>query len=620
MSRFNHADKGRSSTIVIAASDTPTKLKAQADYICDGTNDQEEIRAAINGILNLSNAWPHYTSDTTVVIGGINFPLVWFDGTTYHAYGGDATYANILHATSADGLSWALDTENNPMITKGEAYDSSSVAVANVWNEGANWYMVYRGSGACVCLATASAASGPWTKYASNPVINDAIGIDPAGIMKVSSTYYLYTNTTGGDREVNYYTSTDLHTWVRGVGNPIFTGGRYCSCPFVYNSIYYLLVSRYINNGRGGVIELWSCTSPTFKDGQRKFLGVVIYDATHPSVDTPTVVTADITRVFANGTDVFNCYYAKQITTSGIKFPGFLVQPGTVAQAIANVVMPKTGSVYLLEGTYNIGLANTRYYLDIPYGIKLEGNRAEIKLANGTTLDTNFGLMVIDYGSVVKDLKINGNRSGVTSGTHYGAVISGGLLENCEVLGFNGVGVFARGGVMRGGKAYNNKVGIRAYKYARLVDVDICGNGDTIADRAIEMYDYGVLNGCTVHSNVGRGVYVAGINAKIDTCKIYENGHYGVEIPSSKSVTILGTHLNDNAGYSSRGQISNTGKLNMVGCFLTDYILANNTQVYLAADSDAVIGNCLIKGGAGGISDNSVDGLTSYDITAPLQG
>lgn len=619
MSRFNHADKGRTSTIVIAASDTPTKLKAQADYICDGTNDQEEIRAAINGILNLSNAWPHYTSDTTVVIGGINFPLVWFDGTTYHAYGGDATYANILHATSADGLSWALDTENNPMITKGEAYDSSSVAVANVWNEGANWYMVYRGSGACVCLATASAASGPWTKYASNPVINDEIGIDPAGIMKVSSTYYLYTNTTGSDREVNYYTSTDLHTWVRGVGNPIFTGGRYCSCPFVYNSIYYLLVSRYINNGRGGVIELWSCTSPTFKDGQRKFLGVVIYDATHPSVDTPTVVTADITRVFSSGTDVFKCYYSKKLTASGIKYPGLLTLPGTVAEAIADTIIPSSGSVHLLEGTYNISVPTDGYYIDVPYGVKLGGNRAELKLADGTTLSTNLGFMSIDYGSVVRDIKINGNREGVTSGTHLGVMVSGGLLENCEVCSFNGVGVLACGGVVRGGKVYNNKVGIKSYKYARLVDVDILGNGLTTSDYAVFMYDLGLLQGCTIRGNIGRGVYISGINAKIDDCKIYENGHYGVDIPANKSVTIIGSHLNDNAGYSSRGQFSNLGKLNMMGCFLTDYVLTNTYMGYLGAGSTTIMGNCLVKGGTGGILDASEGGLTSYDITAPLQ-
>ena len=37
----------RSATIVVAASDSSAKSKAQADYVCDGTNDEVEIQAAI---------------------------------------------------------------------------------------------------------------------------------------------------------------------------------------------------------------------------------------------------------------------------------------------------------------------------------------------------------------------------------------------------------------------------------------------------------------------------------------------------------------------------------------------------------------------------------------------
>ncbi|MCK9327638.1 MAG: right-handed parallel beta-helix repeat-containing protein [Bacteroidales bacterium] len=41
----------RSATLVIAASNSSAKVKAQADYVCDGTDDQEEINTAI-GIIN----------------------------------------------------------------------------------------------------------------------------------------------------------------------------------------------------------------------------------------------------------------------------------------------------------------------------------------------------------------------------------------------------------------------------------------------------------------------------------------------------------------------------------------------------------------------------------------
>lgn len=40
----------RSATLVIAASDSSAKSKAQADYVCDGTNDEVEIQAAITAL------------------------------------------------------------------------------------------------------------------------------------------------------------------------------------------------------------------------------------------------------------------------------------------------------------------------------------------------------------------------------------------------------------------------------------------------------------------------------------------------------------------------------------------------------------------------------------------
>jgi len=40
----------RSATLVVAASDSSAKSKAQADYVCDGTDDQVEIQAAIDSI------------------------------------------------------------------------------------------------------------------------------------------------------------------------------------------------------------------------------------------------------------------------------------------------------------------------------------------------------------------------------------------------------------------------------------------------------------------------------------------------------------------------------------------------------------------------------------------
>jgi hypothetical protein len=75
----------RTATYVVAASDAPTWVKAQADAVCDGTNDEIEIQTAIDtvetsgggivslsaGTFNMSTTSPgaHITSDNISVIG-----------------------------------------------------------------------------------------------------------------------------------------------------------------------------------------------------------------------------------------------------------------------------------------------------------------------------------------------------------------------------------------------------------------------------------------------------------------------------------------------------------------------------------------------------------------------
>ena len=41
---------GRTATFTVAASDAPGNVRAQADYICDGTDDHVQIQAAIDAL------------------------------------------------------------------------------------------------------------------------------------------------------------------------------------------------------------------------------------------------------------------------------------------------------------------------------------------------------------------------------------------------------------------------------------------------------------------------------------------------------------------------------------------------------------------------------------------
>jgi len=58
---------GRTATVVVAASDSLTKSRAQADYRCDGANDEVEIQAAIDALPGTTATTP---SGTVVLLAG----------------------------------------------------------------------------------------------------------------------------------------------------------------------------------------------------------------------------------------------------------------------------------------------------------------------------------------------------------------------------------------------------------------------------------------------------------------------------------------------------------------------------------------------------------------------
>jgi len=307
-----------------------------------------------------SSPWALYDADPVMAYS--SFALVWFDGTTYHAYGGYDNYTKIGHATSADGLSWTNDTANNPVmtVTSGGSYDQTSVAVSNVWVEDDTWYMLYRGNGNNTCLAT-SADGLTWTKYASNPVI--AGMADPAGIIKVGSTYWLFCNTTSGNRYVSVYSSTDLHTWIKQMPDPLMAGGRFCSCPFKYDigdgqgPRYYLLVSKYWGPTRkGGSLELFRSYSPGFLDCE--YLGRVVHHADRRSVDTPTIVTDTVFRDTFPSNKLM-CYYSMETSGVGATYPLFLTVQNDITAAIAAAVPVTTAIPKCLLGDGNFSGGQT---------------------------------------------------------------------------------------------------------------------------------------------------------------------------------------------------------------------------------------------------------------------
>jgi predicted GH43/DUF377 family glycosyl hydrolase len=268
------------------------------------------------------------------------------NGSTYCAYGSyhnqSTGYWVIGLMTSTDGIHWTEDTADDPVLSPGASgtFDSVMLWCPIVWKEGSTWYMLYAGSNSTTnqqnYIGLATSTNGvSWTKQNSgNPVFSGggwcANDVEPWGLIKISSTYYLWFSTLNNvPRSLGFATSTNLMSWTADANNPIFPGasgtaGVYCACPFTYNGSYYLLVTEDPGSvGEGGVdrINLYWSATPTFYSGARTFLGTAIScggssDWDGQYVDTPFVYTANVSRTVPLGSTL-DIYYTGEAVGGG---------------------------------------------------------------------------------------------------------------------------------------------------------------------------------------------------------------------------------------------------------------------------------------------------------------
>lgn len=229
----------------------------------------------------------------------------------------------IGHATSNDGKSWTKDTANNPVLNvSASGWDSLHVGVPMVWKEGSTWNMIYRGSSGTYKIGLATSIDGTnWTKSGSNPVLEgdsgewDDTSLDPWGVIKVGSTYYLWYNRIPSERKTGVATSTDLTSWTKDINNPIFSGGRFCAFAVKRGGNYYLFITHYTSGSDYSEIEIYKDAQPTFHSGNRTFVGVA-FGTSHTGwdshdQDTPCVLTDDIERdTFSASSNELWTYYA----------------------------------------------------------------------------------------------------------------------------------------------------------------------------------------------------------------------------------------------------------------------------------------------------------------------
>jgi hypothetical protein len=143
----------------------------------------------------------------------------------YNGTDSDGPYA--IGAATFDGSTWTVHG-SNPVLQKGSggAWDDDHVKDPCLLHDGMQYvvyYSGYDGSAYRIGRATASALTGPWTKYASNPVLDLGSGgaFDDAGVIFPTvhfdgTTWRMwYGGYDGSTHRIGYASSADGVTWTK---------------------------------------------------------------------------------------------------------------------------------------------------------------------------------------------------------------------------------------------------------------------------------------------------------------------------------------------------------------------------------------------------------------------
>jgi len=303
-----------------------------------------------------SASWTEYGSNPRFSDGAWTYGF--YDGSTYHFmydYVVSAKYV-IGHATASSPTgAWTKDTANNPVLScgGGGTWDAANIYVSDFWLEGGTWYMIYLGYDAAyngkLGLATASSASGPWTKSGSNPVLTGSYSwemcsslssLDIGMILKAGSTYYIYYSTglnDDGDRCIGVATSTNLISWTKQyTTTSLFKAGRYAPGCLKYGDFYYMTVSCYGSGVDYSYIELWRSLSPLFTNPELIRICHPAKTAAWQAQDQEemTPITSAITRDAFPGNVLYTVFAgcsATGVWTTGV------TQDNDIAAAVAMV-------------------------------------------------------------------------------------------------------------------------------------------------------------------------------------------------------------------------------------------------------------------------------------------
>jgi hypothetical protein len=242
---------------------------------------------------------PYTLYSTTPVLahGGVgnwksfraNAPYVVLDGGTYYMFyeGYNSTNAGIGYATSADGYAWADQSTSSPLLAHGSSgWDVTDRGTPSIIKNGSTYYLFFHGDNGTnlsIGYATASSITGPYTPYASNPVLTkgsagtwDAGWVGKRDIFSYGGTFVMFYEGDPGpglginQTQMGFATSPDLISWTKDSANPIFkttTLAQLGICQgsvYVEGSSYYFVGTDYPGAGVNGQLDLYQTATPDY--------------------------------------------------------------------------------------------------------------------------------------------------------------------------------------------------------------------------------------------------------------------------------------------------------------------------------------------------------------------
>lgn len=160
---------------------------------------------------------------------------LYFNGGQGNSY--EAAPSSIGVATSTNLTTWTEST-SDPILTPGAsgAWDAKQLFRPFVFAWQGTDYLFYNAANASgeeqIGYATASRPTGPWTKYASNPVFSpsgsgwESLHVFDPEIFRFDGTWAMLYSGLGTGQGVGWAFSSNLNTWTESPLNPLFVEWR----------------------------------------------------------------------------------------------------------------------------------------------------------------------------------------------------------------------------------------------------------------------------------------------------------------------------------------------------------------------------------------------------------